>query len=108
MPMVRAAPHDRLGAWPRLTAACAHAARAVRQNFGVTPLHRAAKLGNLEVAKVLLNHGADAAALDDEQETPADYAAEKEHKALSAMLRKWEEDAQQEAAAAAARAQAAP
>ena len=36
------------------------------------------------------------AALDDEQETPADYAAEKEHKALSAMLRKWEEDAQQQ------------
>ena len=64
----------------------------VRQKFGVTPLHRAARLGNMAISELLLKHGANAAALDDVEMTPAAYAQEKGHALLMTLLKKWEQE----------------
>lgn len=71
----------------------------VRQKFGVTPLHRAARLGNLQVCETLLKHGADAMLLDSEEMAPSEYALEKAHHVVATMLKKWEEEAQSARAA---------
>ena len=65
-------------------------------------LHRAAEGGHVQVAEVLLKHGADAMAVDEEQRTPTQYAEEKGHRLLTTLLKKWEVDAQQEQARSAA------
>ena len=68
----------------------------VRQKFGVTPLHRAARLGNLHVCEALLKHGADPLALDDENQPASEYAVERGHHLVATLLKKWEADAQQQ------------
>ena len=65
----------------------------VRQKFGVTPLHRAARLGNLPVCEMLIRHGADPTLVDTEHDAPSQYAAGKGHHAVATLLKKWEEDA---------------
>ena len=42
----------------------------------VTPLHSCAGFGRLDMAKLLLAHGADETMKDDEGDTPTDYARE--------------------------------
>ena len=64
----------------------------VTQKFSVTPLHRAAGLGNLAICETLLKKGASATATDDEKATPAAYAKEKGFNLLTTMLQKWEEE----------------
>jgi ankyrin repeat protein len=53
-----------------------------------TPLHVAAATGNEKTVKVLLDHGADPNARDDNNETPADAARQQAHLELSRELDK--------------------
>ena len=59
-----------------------------RDNFGWTPLHRAALLGELEVARVLLTHGADTISRTNDGKTPSDLARENGHIGIVELLRK--------------------
>ena len=54
---------------------------------GHTALHEAAFRGRLEPAQLLLAHGADATARNDEAQTPLDIAQAKGHAALARRLR---------------------
>ena len=54
---------------------------------GHTALHEVAFRGNLELAQILLAHGANAAARNDEGRTPLDIAQSKGHAALARRLR---------------------
>ena len=75
----------------------------VRQTFGVTPLHRVARLGNAQLVETLLKHGAKVDATDDEGRLASHYAEErlplvqgdeKSSALLTAtltVLRQWEE-----------------
>ena len=48
----------------------------VRQQGGYTPLHGAAHNGDAELVQLLLDHGADPAAPNDDGKTPRDLAPE--------------------------------
>ena len=66
------------------------AARAnpnVRSEANYTTLHKAAVHGNLEVVRMLLDHGADVHAIRDGGHTPLDDAVEKGHTAIADLLR---------------------
>jgi ankyrin repeat protein len=54
---------------------------------GHTALHEAAFRGNLELAQLLLAHGADAAARNDDGHTPLDLAQAQGHATLARRLR---------------------
>jgi ankyrin repeat protein len=56
------------------------------QAGGYTPLHQAAAAGLTEMAKLLLEAGANPAARCDQGKTPADYARERGHQAVLAFL----------------------
>jgi ankyrin repeat protein len=51
-----------------------------------TPLHQAAANGNAAAIALLLGHGADRTACCDQSKTPADYARERGHNDLAALL----------------------
>jgi ankyrin repeat protein len=57
-----------------------------RQSGGYTPLHEAALNGNEELVTLLLSHGADANATDDDGRTAADHAQRAGHTDLAARL----------------------
>ncbi len=59
-----------------------------REAGDTMPLHLAASSGNLEVARVLLDHGAPIDALNAADETPFTLAVEKEHFDLARELKK--------------------
>ena len=52
-----------------------------------TPLHKLARDNDIAIAKLLLAHGANVAALDTRGRTPLTVAARKGHAALAALLR---------------------
>ena len=56
------------------------------QAGGYTPLHQAAAAGLVELTRVLLAAGANPAACCDRGKTPADYARERGHDAVVALL----------------------
>ena len=58
----------------------------VCQKNGITALHTAAQLGNIEMIIALLEHGADITLKNDEGKRPADLAAEKGFSEISAIL----------------------
>jgi ankyrin repeat protein len=60
--------------------------------IGSTPLHRAAQLGNLGVARALMAEGADPTLPDDQDQTPADVARHNNHPLLHALLQKYVDD----------------
>jgi hypothetical protein len=53
---------------------------------GSTPLHLAARFGNEEAAKLLIEHGADAAATDADGFAPAQRAREAGHEDLASFV----------------------
>ncbi|NIN67511.1 MAG: ankyrin repeat domain-containing protein, partial [Anaerolineae bacterium] len=53
-----------------------------------TPLHKAAFGGNVELARLLLERGADVAAMTDDGRTPLDIAIERGHAELADVLRR--------------------
>jgi ankyrin repeat protein len=59
----------------------------VRQQGGWTPLHGAAHSGDPELVQLLLQHGADPAAVNDLGQSPADLAEAQNHVAALALLR---------------------
>jgi len=59
----------------------------VRSEANYTTLHKAAVHGNLEVVRMLLDHGADVHAIRDGGHTPFDDAIEKGHTAIADLLR---------------------
>ncbi|WPH01299.1 Hypothetical protein R9X50_00413800 [Acrodontium crateriforme] len=60
----------------------------LQQAFGLgTPLHDAARLGKLEAARVLLDHGADATIKDSLGFTPLQTAEENQHEVFADFLR---------------------
>jgi ankyrin repeat protein len=56
------------------------------QAGGYTPLHQSAANGNAAVVRLLLEYGADKTACCDQGKTPADYARERSHAELAALL----------------------
>jgi ankyrin repeat protein len=56
------------------------------QTAGYRPLHQAAVAGHEELVRLLLNAGADKTARCDRGKTPADYARERGHDAVAALL----------------------
>lgn len=61
---------------------------ALQQAFGLgTPLHDAARLGKLDAARVLLDHGADCMIKDSLGFTPLQTAEENQHEAVADCLR---------------------
>jgi ankyrin repeat protein len=68
----------------RLLAAGADA--SVKQQGGWTPLHAAAANGNLELIQLLLRHGAEPCAKNDDGKTAFDLVTEKQHTEAAAML----------------------
>ncbi|KAK2716435.1 hypothetical protein QYM36_010851 [Artemia franciscana] len=58
----------------------------VKNAFGLTPLHVAAKYGNLETVKLLLDDGADPTVQDSLGETPLHHAAENSHLLIVTQL----------------------
>jgi ankyrin repeat protein len=56
------------------------------QTAGYRPLHQAAVVGREDLVRLLLDAGADKAARCDRGKTPADYARERGHAAVAAML----------------------
>jgi ankyrin repeat protein len=66
-----------------------HGAKAdVRDRRGETPLHEAARTGNVEMVQSLLSHGADVNARTVRGETPVIWARKYGHPELAAMLEK--------------------
>ena len=61
-------------------------AHARPQSHGHTPLRLAAYLGKLDVVRLLLDGGADATAKDTFGKTPLDWAREKKHASVVALL----------------------
>ena len=61
-------------------------ADAARQQGGWTALHAAAQHGDVEMAKLLIEWGADVTAANDEGKTAADLARERGHAAIVGML----------------------
>jgi len=59
----------------------------VRSEANYTTLHKAAVHGNLDVVRMLLDHGADVHAVRDGGHTPMDDAKEKGHVAIADLLR---------------------
>ena len=57
-----------------------------RHQFHVTPLHEAAHIGSIELCRLLLGHGADAAAADDNGRTAVDVARERGYTAVVELL----------------------
>lgn len=57
-----------------------------KQAAGYTPLHQAAAAGLIEMTQLLLRAGADPKAHCDQGKTPADYARERGHDAVLALL----------------------
>jgi ankyrin repeat protein len=60
---------------------------AVQQD-GVTPIHEAAAIGNVELVQLLLDHGADPLTRDDKQRAAVDFAREGGHTAVVELLHK--------------------
>jgi ankyrin repeat protein len=60
---------------------------AVQQD-GVTPLHEAALIGNVELVRLLLARGADRSVTDDKQRAATDFAREGGHAAVVELLEK--------------------
>jgi ankyrin repeat protein len=56
------------------------------QAGGYTPLHQSAASGKAAVVELLLEHGADKTLRCDQGKTPADYARERGHTELAALL----------------------
>ena len=56
------------------------------QAAGYRPLHQAAVAGRDDLVRILLDAGADKTARCDRGKTPADYARERGHASLAAML----------------------
>jgi ankyrin repeat protein len=56
------------------------------QAGGYTPLHQAAAAGLEELTRILLEAGANRAALCDQKKTPADYARERNHHTVAQQL----------------------
>jgi ankyrin repeat protein len=56
------------------------------QTAGYRPLHQAAVAGREDLVRMLLDAGADKAARCDRGKTPAEYARERGHDAVAAML----------------------
>ncbi len=54
---------------------------------GSTPLHEAARNGNAEIVKLLLENGADRGVVDGDGKTPLDRAAESNHEAVVSLLK---------------------
>jgi len=57
-----------------------------RESDGETPLHQAAYYGHLEVAKLLLEHGARRHIKNNEDETPLDLARKEGHQRVVQIL----------------------
>jgi len=58
-----------------------------KDEYGRTPLHHAATIGNAEVIKILIDSGADTRAGDNDGDKPADYAEAKGRNDIASMLR---------------------
>src|SRR5438132_856931 len=58
-----------------------------RSEGNATTLHKAAQHGNLEVVRMLLDHGANPNAVRDGGHTPADDASKEGHAAVAELLR---------------------
>jgi ankyrin repeat protein len=58
----------------------------VVQQRGFTPLHEAALRGHAELVRLLLAHGADPAARNEDERTPADLARERGLAAIASLL----------------------
>jgi ankyrin repeat protein len=71
-----------------LSLLAARAAVNVQQQGGVTPLHQAAHLGRLDLVQALLDHGADATAVDDQGRSAIDLTGERDHQAIVDLLRR--------------------
>ena len=56
------------------------------QAGGYTPLHQAAAAGRADLARILLDAGADTACVCHQGKTPADYARERQHDAVLQLL----------------------
>ncbi|MCA1644206.1 MAG: ankyrin repeat domain-containing protein [Chloroflexi bacterium] len=57
-----------------------------RQQGGVTPLHECASIGDMDLTRFLLDHGAEPSVRDDQGKSPADTARERGHSAVAALL----------------------
>ena len=60
----------------------------LRQQMGYSALHATAVNGDRATTEILLAHGADAQAKNDDGKTPADLAAERGHGELAEWLRR--------------------
>jgi uncharacterized protein len=56
------------------------------QAGGYTPLHQAAAAGRADLARILLDAGADTSCVCHQGKTPADYARERQHDAIVQLL----------------------
>ena len=59
-----------------------------RGDGGYSPLHEAAGSGQLELARLLLQHKADVSAKGDDGKTPLDVAVEEKQGAILGLLKK--------------------
>jgi ankyrin repeat protein len=57
-----------------------------RQQAGVTPLQEAASLGRMDLVRLLLDHGTDRSAKDDQGRTAADWARDRGHPEVAEFL----------------------
>ena len=57
-----------------------------RLQGGNTPLHRASRSGRIEIARLLVEHGANVEAQDDRGKTPLDVATEEQHDEILKLL----------------------
>ena len=54
--------------------------------FEQTPLHLAVIKGNLDIIKLLINHGADLMLVDEKNLTPLDYAIDEKNEKITKYL----------------------
>jgi len=61
-----------------------------RDPSGGTPLHTAAELNDLDLARFLLSHGANASARDDQRRTPLQVAEQQGNTRVARLLRDYQ------------------
>ncbi|QYT03661.1 ANK_REP_REGION domain-containing protein [Trichoderma simmonsii] len=66
----------------------------VKDELGLTPLHNMCKRGNIAIAKLLLDYGADQDAKDGSNLTPLHYAAQEGHSEIVELLLRFRADPQ--------------
>ena len=61
----------------------------ISDDFGMTPLHLASKLGHLEICKLLSKYVSDKNTLDGDRKTPHDLAISEHKWNIVSFLNKW-------------------